>query len=297
MGLISRILASNIYLDNGKSTSEAEEPQTALEKYQELREAERARREEQLEKEKERAEEEKKAAEKRAEEQRLEEQKAQQLEEEKKEEQAKADKLAEEKKAEEKKSEAIKAEKLEEEKKAAELTNDQVQRYMEELREDNKKRTFDTAEETLNKLHAEDELSDKDFKKIISMYNNKYGKGEKEEIINKADDKLRGEHQNSVIGKAAGRLIDEAQEELDNGEKDGKTIQALTKTLQRSSRESIRKAEDFVEAATHGDKEANIEKLQKEYSGYTKEEIEEKLLKTSSLYADDNLVDIIDMYS
>ena len=293
MGLIGRIIASNIYLDNSISTSETDEPKTAMDRYQELLEAERERREEQLEKQRKEAEEAQKAAEQRAEEQRIEEQKA----EEKKAEELKAEKLEEEKKAEEKKSEANKAEKLEEEKKTAALTNDQVQRYMEELRADSKKSTFDTAEGALNKLHGEEEISEKDFKKIISMYEKKYGKGESEEIINKADDKLRGEHQNSVIGKVAGKLIDEAQEEIDNGEKDGQTIKALSKTLQRSSRETIRKAEDFVEAATHGDKESNIERLQKEYSGYTKEEIEEKLLKTSSLYADDNLVDIIDMYS
>ena len=82
MGLISKILASNSYLDNSKRTSDSDEQKSVLEKYQELREAERARREEQLEKQKELAEEERKAEEKRAEERRAEELKAEKLAEE-----------------------------------------------------------------------------------------------------------------------------------------------------------------------------------------------------------------------
>ena len=290
MGLITQIIASYIYLDNSISTSESDQSNSALDKFEDFLKAEKERREE-------KAEEERKAEEKRAEERRAEEKKAEQLAEERKEEQAKAEKLAEEKRAEEKRAEERKAEKLEEDKKEAKLTSDQVKRYMEELRADNKKSSFDTAEDKLNKLHGEEELSEEDFKKIISMYHKKYGKGENEKIINKADDKLHEEHKTGVIGKAAGRLIDEAKEELDNGEKDGKSIKTLTKTLQKSTRDAINKAEDFLEASIHGDKETSIDLLHKKYSEYSKEEIEEKLSKTYSLYTDDNLVDIIDMYS
>ena len=254
MSLIGRINALNGLLDNSKTTSDVDEPETALEKYQDFLEEEKIRREEELEKEKKKAEEKKEA-------------------------------------------EAKKAEELEKEKKEAELTNDQVQRYMSELRQSMQDNTLDTSEEKLSKITADNELSEKDFAKIIDLYKQKFGNGEKDNLINEIDNKLCGEHKNSVIGKAAEKLIGEAKDELENGNQNGEALQMLNESIQNSNLEKIGKSEEFLEAVMHKDNPTIIETLKEKYPEYDEEDIENNLQKTYSLYTEDNLIDIIDMYS
>ena len=254
MSLIGRINALNGFLDNSKTTSDIDEPQTALEKYQDFLDAEKTRREEELEKEKEKAEEKKEA-------------------------------------------EAKKAEELEKEEKEAELTNDEVQRYMSELRQDMQDNTLDTSEEKLGKMTAGKELSEKDFVKIIELYKQKFGNGEKDNLINNIDNRLCGEHKNSIIGKTAEKLIKEAKDELESGNQNGEALQVLNESMQNANLEKIGKAEEFLEAVMHKDNPAIIETLKEKYPEYDEKDIENNLQKTYSLYTEDNLIDIIDMYS
>ena len=157
--------------------------------------------------------------------------------------------------------------------------------------------TLDTSEEKLSKITADNELSEKDFAKIIDLYKQKFGNGEKDNLITNIGNKLCGEHKNSVIGKAAEKLIGEAKDELENGNQNGEALQILNESMQNSNLEKIGKPEEFLEAVMHKDNPAIIENLKRKYPEYDEKDIENNLQKTYSLYTEDNLIDIIDMYS
>ena len=206
----------------------------------------------------------------------------------------------EKEKAEEAQREEEEKEQETEQKKAQEeLTNEQVQRYMQELRNAMTDNTIgtDTSEGLLFKMTNSDEISDKDFSKIVSLYNRRFGNGEKDQLIKDLDERLCGEHKNSIIGKAADKLINAAKDELEHGNQSGEALRELSESMADTTIEEVEKAEDFLDAVMRGDTPAIIEALREKYPEYSNEEIEDNLQKTYSLYSENNLKDIIDMYS
>lgn len=212
---------------------------------------------------------------------------------EKREEEAKIE-AEEEKKAEEKRKE-------EERNNEASLNSNEVTRYAAQLRQVMKDDAASDSDKgkQLDKIVSDDEISDGDFEKIVNLYNQRYGTGHEDKLIKIADDKLSYDYKNTVLGQAAQSLVDAAQDELESGNKDGAAMQTLSELIHNSKFDNINAAAKFVEAIVNADSaesmSAVIEEKYPDYSGDIS--LAEKIKKNYDLYSDENVVDIIDMYS
>lgn len=239
---------------------------TALDKMSEFQKAKAERAEEKLARERERAEE---AKERREEKARLEEEKQKKAE----------DEIAEEK----------------------ELSNDELKRYTLELRQAMKDVSdgTDTNSEQLDKLISSDDISDSDFAKIVNLYNQRYGSGEQDKLIETLDHELSGESKNTILGKAAQRLANAAQDEIDCGNTNGAALQTLSELVHNSKMENLSAAAKFVEAVMNADSTQAVSNVLKEkYPEYSQDKnLAENIEQSYKLYNEEDAIDIIDMYS
>ena len=185
--------------------------------------------------------------------------------------------------------------------KEKELTNDELKRYTLELRQAMKDDSDgrDTNSEQLNKLISNDEISDSDFAKIVNLYNQRYGSGEQDKLIETLDQELSGDFKNSILGKAAQRLANAAQDEIDCGNTNGAAIQSLAELIHSSKFDDMTTAAKFVEAIMGADSAQSVTKIIKEkFPEYSEDKnMAENIEKSYRLYSEEDVIDIIDMYS
>ncbi|MBR6163993.1 hypothetical protein IKQ26_08930 [bacterium] len=182
-----------------------------------------------------------------------------------------------------------------------ELSNDELKRYTLELRQAMKDDTDgrDTNSEQLDKLISNNEISDSDFAKIVNLYNQRYGTGEQDKLIETLDHELSGEFKNSILGKAAQRLANAAQDEIDCGNTNGAALQTLSELVHNSKFDDMSAAAKFVEAVMSADSAKSVTNVLKEkYPEYAQDSnLAENIEKSYDLYNEEDAVDIIDMYS
>lgn len=266
-------------------SEDEDENLTALEKYNEMQKEKAKQAEEKAARERQRAEEAKEQREK------------EQIEEEKARVEEENARLEEETAKEAEQQKELKEREVQEK----ELSNDELKRYTLELRQAMKDEADgrDTNSEQLDKLISNDEISDSDFVKIVNLYNQRYGTGEQDKLIESLDHELSGDYKNSILGKAAQRLANAAQDEIDCGNTNGAAIQTLGELIHSSKFDDMGAAAKFVEAVMSADSAKSVSNVLKEkYPEYSVDEnLAENIENSYKLYTEEDVVDIIDMYS
>ncbi len=182
-----------------------------------------------------------------------------------------------------------------------ELSNDELKRYTLELRQAMKDVSdgTDTSSEQLDKLISNDDISDSDFAKIVNLYNQRYGNGEQDKLIETLDQELSGDFKNTILGKTAQRLTNAAQDEIDCGNTNGAALHTLSEIVHSSQMDNLSSAAKFIEAVMNADSTQAVSNLLKEkYPEYSQDKnLAENIEQSYKLYNEGDAIDIIDMYS